>query len=156
MISKVFSNLVHSVISNQDQNCFTSPAGKHQTAGYKRKDIVRTNNRHSPIIFHVKASLLSWISFTLIGLSKTKVWAVKLWKTVLGPSVWVLFLNMEEYHPFKEKETKQKIPGSLLLPMSSPGASDRSQEQQDDALVSNTQAQDDCTPGNLKLCCLKN
>lgn len=119
MISKVFSNLVHSVISNQDQNCFTSPAGKHQTAGYKRKDIVRTNNRHSPIIFHVKASLLSWISFTLIGLSKTKVWAVKLWKTVLGPSVWVLFLNMEEYLPFplsKKKKQNKKSQGACSCP----------------------------------------
>lgn len=41
--------------------------------------------------------------------------------------------------------------------MPSPGASDRSQEQQDDALVSNTKAEDDCMPGKLKLlCCLKN
>lgn len=76
MISTVFSNLVHSVIPNQEQNCFTSPAGKHQAAGYKSRDIVRTDYRHSPIIFHVKASLLFWISVK--GLSKTKVWAVKL------------------------------------------------------------------------------
>lgn len=41
--------------------------------------------------------------------------------------------------------------------MPSPGASDRSQEQQDDALVSNAQTEDDCIPGNLTLlCCLKN
>lgn len=41
--------------------------------------------------------------------------------------------------------------------MPSPGASDRSQGQQDDALVSKIQAEDDCMPGNLKLlCCLKN
>lgn len=111
-------------------------AGKHRTAGYKSRDIVRTDYRHSPIIFHVKASLLSWISVK--GLSKTKVRAVKLWKTVsglCGSCSWTwrnIFLST-----FQRKETKQnkKSQGAC----SSPGASDRSQEQ-DDALMGNTQA----------------
>lgn len=99
------------------------------------------------------------------GLSKTKVWAVKLKETVLCPSLWVLFLDMEEYLPFhlskkKKQKTQQKIPGSLLLPMPSLGASHRSQEQQGDALVGNTvhfKLEDDCMQGNLKLLhCLKN